>query len=245
MATGHRAPDAGPVWLVTTSAPVLHARSGDRTVLLDVASGRYILLEPVASATWHELVKGEPITLALANLIKRFDVEVGRLAADFGAFAAECRLRGWLAATSSADQPAQFRRRRVLLPVLAACTKLLGVRRRLRQCGFQTAYRWAIDLHSAAPRDAGSTVLYSAERAFRLAEALLPGGASPDDCLPRSLALFAFLRQMGLPASHRIGIEQVPFCAHAWVECHGRVILDRDRRAELLVLSSPATCSAA
>ena len=43
---------------------------------------------------------------------------------------------------------------------------------------------------------------------------------------PRSLALFTFLRRTGLPVCHCIGVRPFPFSAHAWTECHGRVVHD-------------------
>jgi len=40
-------------------------------------------------------------------------------------------------------------------------------------------------------------------------------------CLPMSLALWAHLRLMGIPASLRLGATEDPFAAHAWVESRG------------------------
>jgi hypothetical protein len=45
-------------------------------------------------------------------------------------------------------------------------------------------------------------------------------------CLQRSAALVLLLRFRGVPAQLVIGVERVPFYAHAWVEVAGRVVND-------------------
>lgn len=51
--------------------------------------------------------------------------------------------------------------------------------------------------------------------------AFFPGRA---ECLEQSLALLVLLRRRGLDAELRIGVERLPFTAHAWVEHAGRPI---------------------
>lgn len=52
--------------------------------------------------------------------------------------------------------------------------------------------------------------------------------ANPDrDCLVRSFSLYLYLRLLGFPATHRIGIVPYPFDAHAWVELDGQAVLER------------------
>ena len=68
-------------------------------------------------------------------------------------------------------------------------------------------------------------------RAFGRAENFFALRKAPRDCLPRSIALFSFLRELGLPAEHRIGVDRYPFRAHAWVETDGRVLADHSGNA--------------
>jgi hypothetical protein len=174
---------------------------------------------------------------AVAVLQARFEVPHEQLATDFAAFRADCEARGWLAGCATENRPPPGP---VIFPVVTACMHILGVRRRLKR-GFAAAYDWAIERAPAVPDAVDARRLAKAEGAFRSAEALLPNAGAPDDCLPRSLALFAFLRRMRLPAEHHIGVERMPFGAHAWVECGNRVILDGDRRSELVVLAAAPT----
>ena len=52
-------------------------------------------------------------------------------------------------------------------------------------------------------------------------------------CLQRSAALVCLLRDLGMPAQLVIGAQQLPFCAHAWVELNGEVINDSPSSIQL------------
>ena len=66
----------------------------------------------------------------------------------------------------------------------------------------------------------------TAMAAFHRAERLVFSGRGLDDCLPRSLALFVYLRRCNLTARHFIGVRRYPFAAHAWVEHDGQMLLE-------------------
>ena len=46
-------------------------------------------------------------------------------------------------------------------------------------------------------------------------------------CLQRSATTACLLRRHGVPAQMVIGVQQLPFRAHAWVEVGGRVVNDK------------------
>jgi len=52
-------------------------------------------------------------------------------------------------------------------------------------------------------------------------------------CMQRSAATACLLRDFGVPAEMIIGIQQVPFKSHAWVEVEGRVVSDKPYMREL------------
>ena len=67
-----------------------------------------------------------------------------------------------------------------------------------------------------------------ARAAFVRAENFYLRRRAPNDCLPRSLALYAYMRGLGVPVIHRIGARRFPaFRCHAWVECDGSPLLDQ------------------
>jgi hypothetical protein len=52
-------------------------------------------------------------------------------------------------------------------------------------------------------------------------------------CLQRSAAAARLLKKHGFRAEMVIGVQQLPFLAHAWVEVAGRVINDKPYMAEI------------
>ena len=55
-------------------------------------------------------------------------------------------------------------------------------------------------------------------------------------CLQRSAASACLLRRYGIPAQMMIGIQKIPFRAHAWVEVEGRIVNDKPYMRELYVV---------
>ncbi|MEO7177391.1 MAG: lasso peptide biosynthesis B2 protein [Allosphingosinicella sp.] len=214
---------------------LLQARTGDEIVLLDLSRGEYILLDPVATAMWEALRSTAGVQEAAARLTTEFEDPDGTLMPDILQFRERCIALGLVdRGTRSLPPPKPARTSR--FPLLAALRCLHRTARQLRREGFAHTYG-RIMACAPAPHgrpEPGSIAL--AEAAFSRAENLFLARSAPDDCLPRSLALYAFLRTMGHPAEHRFGFLRYPFAAHAWVECAGRVILDEDRRDRLTPL---------
>jgi hypothetical protein len=52
-------------------------------------------------------------------------------------------------------------------------------------------------------------------------------------CLQRSAATTCLLRSFGVPAEMLIGVQQLPFHAHAWVEVGGCVVSDKPYMREM------------
>jgi hypothetical protein len=225
------------------AAPIRHAVVDGSVVILDLRRGTYRLLDRVASAMWSAFTGGDAMDddAVVRSLLERFAVEPDRLRHDVAAFRATCVADGLLVAAHADDfsQSAAPRgaSRRIVFPALAAWNHLAGTALLLRRRGFAAAYRAAAACSAAARTHGDDAALDRASRAFARAENFFVARRAPDDCLPRSLALFRFLRAMGLPAVHVIGVRRAPFYAHAWVECHDRVVLDADHRPDLTTLA--------
>ena len=52
-------------------------------------------------------------------------------------------------------------------------------------------------------------------------------------CLQRSAAAVCLLKKSGFPAEMVVGVQQIPFLAHAWVELEGRVVNDKPYLSEI------------
>lgn len=109
-------------------------------------------------------------------------------------------------------------------PLLRAVSCLTHARKNLRDRGLSETVDWA-ERHQAITTQRS---LESALTSFRFAEGVLPNRKGDLDCLPRSLALFSMLRGYGFSVCHKIGLYRYPFSAHAWVECDGTKVLERE-----------------
>lgn len=141
----------------------------------------------------------------------------------------EARDRGWLAGSTGAPalprpRAPGYLARRVPSADAYACLAraYLGV----RHLPFWRSYAWAA---ASAPAAHLSTFDRSLAT-FARAEHAVASRLGADDCLPRSLALYAFLRRCGLPVCHRIGVRRYPFGSHAWVEHESAPLLDSPDR---------------
>jgi hypothetical protein len=183
-------------------------------IFLDLRAGTYVMLDASASASWERVARAP----SGAEELDPRDWEFSR----------ECVERGYLEAAESASAAP----RRVLgpprLPLsVYALYALVMTARALATNGFTTLYRRYATFSSSLTHspDAGAR-LSQAEAAIGFAENFFTGSVAPNDCLPRSLAIYRILKYAGLQPEHRIGVRLHPFEAHAWVECEGRVIRD-------------------
>lgn len=218
-----------------------HAQIDGLRVILDLDGAAYRVLDDVASAMWTVLVGERSRSDALAELSAAYDVPPAVLERDLEQFAARCAAEGLLVeeppsavqrdagsellrgVQSRAVPMRAVRSRIVRWHWLAALRSLVATNRGLARKGLRHAYERAAAVPLGAPRVA----LPRAVGAFLAAEGVYVSSRGPDDCLGRSLALFAYLRAAGFAAEHVIGVRRIPFKAHAWVEHEGEVVLDR------------------
>jgi hypothetical protein len=52
-------------------------------------------------------------------------------------------------------------------------------------------------------------------------------------CLQRAAVTTCLLRKAGIPAELVIGVQTLPYCAHAWVEVEGAVVNDKSYTPEM------------
>jgi hypothetical protein len=187
-------------------------RIEDCVFLLDIASGEYFGLDGDAALEWlsfpsmQDIAPAGPGDSALIHHATR---------------------RGWLLDPSWPPAPPFPTPRRGWAPDWRRhpLLSLVGTHWSMRHRGFGETYARIVELDrrsglNAAPRT--QTLLAD----FARSEAFVVSRLGFRDCLPRSLALFAFLRASGVPARHRIGVKRFPFSAHAWVESEGRPLGD-------------------
>lgn len=214
-----------PVLVATNN--VRHAEVAGCRVILDLRSEQYSVLDHIASVMWRVLTGDAEEAAAMSALTVLYAVSRERLQLDLRDFQKRCIDEKLLEAPSApsdlkmeVSRPvSDFQRRRI--GTLSALRTLIATGVSLSRDGFAATYQ----KYSATPRGHSSRGADRALSAFCRAENLFLSSKAPEDCLPRSLALFRFLNQAGISAEHLIGVRRFPFQAHAWVEIDGQPAL--------------------
>lgn len=198
-------------------------------VILDLLAGEYFVLDPVATAAWEDLSAGTDWRHTIARLTVEYAIPEERIAADLSAFLVRLEAQGFVTDAAPSGVGAQEAGRHVEQKpflILRAWRELFRASRLLARRGFAPTYAaYSAIPAPASPKDL-PVRLSKALAAFARAENFFHMRRAPEDCLPRSLALFRFLRNAGIPAEHCIGVRRFPFGAHSWVEHAGRVVHD-------------------
>jgi hypothetical protein len=236
------------------SPHVRAASSPEATVLLDLRSGKYFALNAGGTILWQTVAAGASRDQALSLLAERFSsIPVARLERDADALLGQLRDHGLLLPRGSegiaiALTVPPIDRSEPRGPYHAgdggnaeglgwalwaplAFVGLLVSDVLLKFLGFSRFHRL---IRRIPTRKTGITS--GAERARRIVAGVDTASAlyfKRAWCLQRSAVTLALLRLAGLPARLVIGIQRLPFSAHAWVELDGRVVNDQEsaRRA--------------
>jgi hypothetical protein len=205
-------------------------------VLMDLRTEEYFALDPSSTTYWEALERrsGE-IAAARSDVVGAVEAErAAARGAAFDAFVRECTRRGFLVESDEPASEASFPMTtiadgalRALPARLAAWVCMVATWRSLRISGFAQTYRRYCRIEGATPEGL-QAALPPALAGFLHAENFFWYRGAPRDCLPRSLALFRYLRTRGFPAVHKIGGRRVPsFFMHAWVEVFAAPVLDQ------------------
>src|SRR4051794_23400506 len=168
------------------------------SVLLDLAKESYFAFDPVATLMWNALLTTNSQQEALEVLRDNFSGDQTRLAADLNNFRKQCLEQGWLQEQEPKPKMAQTRpivRQRFLF--LRAWFSLLRTSYKLSRFGVALVYKeYAAEPVPTSLAAKTDVVLERALAAFAKAENFFMILNAPKDCVPRSLALFKFLRSV-------------------------------------------------
>ncbi len=213
------------------SAHVRFCPLGEEIVLLDLLRGKYLLLDPVAAAMWNALLSGDEEVL-VHDLSERFGSPASTIENDLKRFRESCVASGLLQIAQTEDEAPSTAEKPASRPVWLTGQALWALVRTflMLRSGLLTAYkesqRTANSVRLRPEPEITSSLVENALQAFVRAENVWSFKKAPDDCLPRSLALHRYLRRLGLPVTHHIGISKTPLEMHAWVEFRSRPLLN-------------------
>lgn len=214
------------------SAAIRHKEVDGLVVILDLRSGEYVTLNPVASQMWRALTGSTDSAQAAALVADAFAAPADVIHADLREFAGTCLEQGLLALEAAPIwMPPTVGGRPIRPRATRAWQSLFLTTRSLSRHGFARTYAYLARL-PRPPAPAPEGRIEAAVQAFARAELAFVIRAAPADCLPRSLALWRFLISVGVPAEHRIGVQRFPFAAHAWTEVDGQVLFDSRERVK-------------
>lgn len=194
----------------------------DTVIILDTLSGQYFGLPPERSNSWLTLFANGADGLSSSDHPDR---------PDDRALIVSLRQRAWVVDPDEVDRfQMHTPPNKVgvpLFPALDAFYCLVKFAWLLRLLGFRAAYSQASAyvLTTSEHNVPASKSIGNALKAFHKAERFVISYRGVEDCLPRSLALFVYLRRCGFAAHHFIGVRRYPFAAHAWVEYASDMLL--------------------
>lgn len=218
-----------------TKAGVLFVATAAGGVLMDVAADRFMTLSPLSARIWQALsagARGE----AIAEEISR----TSALPAGHAQAIVSRQLRHWEAAAllgpnqcplpeprpspqrTPRGLPRASFRAPCLLTLMTAQLLLAErrYRRALRRLGLAAVLRVLQSERGTLVGDASDTAIRAAHCHLGLRRAFRQGYTA-SDCLLRSIALSSVLRRRGVEAELCIGVVDLPFTSHAWVEACG------------------------
>lgn len=197
----------------------------DRAILLESESGTYFVLDGLATEIWLYLLDDRARTLI--NIQSQFGINEADLIVEIDRFRDECLHRRFLSKNKPDFHPVK-RRAKFFYKMLGlrAWAALIRSQWLLERRGFHRAFEMIQMLAKPAAESTSSIDPQAARSIFLKAESAYWLKRQPEDCLPRSIALYTFLLQVGLSAEFIIGVCRYPFQAHAWVEVDGIPVID-------------------
>jgi hypothetical protein len=212
------------------SSEILYEEIQGSVIVLDLRTEAYYILDPVATLLWRALLVTDNDDEVFQAVQNEYAVERARLQTDLEAFKRHCITRGFLQEKESSriiEKPQYVEPAQPNFLVIRGWWCLFRTVRSLSTLGFARTYREYSCLPIPKQNSDSDRLVERSVDAFRVAENFFLIRNAPQDCLPRSLALFRFLRLAGLPVEHCIGVRRFPFAAHAWVEYRGHIVLDK------------------
>lgn len=230
---GHEAFERNSVW--RAGADVVWCSTEGLTTVLSLDRSVYVALNELAGGIWTQLVNGKTPEQIIQTLVSVYpDASANEIEKDvltaLSSFVRRELLRPAhnLRAVKHISKPRPSPSRKSIPldrppSVLMCVGAIVACHVLVRMLGFRRTLELLPSTEHRIPAPESQSWLEQVSRRIRIADAIYPLGSA---CLERSLAALWFTRRAGLPTELRIGIQQLPFSAHAWVECNGTPFTD-------------------
>jgi hypothetical protein len=215
---------------------IRHTTIDGRVLILDLRTEQYTILNQPASEMWSAIqTNGGDLEQAASDLATATHLDLAQTKGKLWNFVDDCVGHDFLSASPQRLEWPDARKRKrqpgERLLTMRAWWNLCYISFGLSRRGFSDTYlRCGSKVSEFGIAPELTSPLRRAQAAFLRAENCFWYKSAPLDCLPRSLALFRFLRSVGVDATHHIGGRFKPFLSmHAWVQVGDSVILDDSR----------------
>jgi len=221
--------------LLTRRQNVFAAQEEDQLVIMDPAGRHYFALAGAGARVWEVLESASTFGELCSELSQEYDVPADVLEHDLQSLLRQLLAKHLIVVSAGSrsvtDAPPGFIRCFILLASVRAALLLLGLARTL---AFFRRWNRTSEHESLAPQAACSRDEEARQVVTALTRAAIffPARAL---CLEQSLALYVLLRQRGHRPTLKIGVQPLPFYAHAWVELGGKPLNEDIGFAESLV----------
>lgn len=227
-----------PFWFtrmtVKTKPGVYFASTPSGGTLMDIEADAFIALTPMSAAIWRAITSEDGVSGAAAALTITWQLSAAKashiVSRQIDRWRAE-RLVDSAASTSLPEaRAASNALSRSLLasdvngewPSPSAAWGILAEQRRFRQLIQTTGLGATLRHLPRVAKASGATQrCLRVVRAYQFVRRAFHQSRTSRDCLVRSMALTSLLRRNGVDAELCIGIQDLPFTAHAWVEWGG------------------------
>ena len=231
---------------VTPKPGVLFIQTPSGGILMDIQADRFIALSPLSSLLWSGLAAGQRVQ----DLTRKI-MQTKRVQAEQAEAILSSQFDRWKNAEliNASDRSPSLPHPKVV-PVVSPRELTIDKVLRERVAPLLVAQLYVTELHyrralmkrglartlvmlqeqHGAPREAPEAIMVRTVRNYHALRRAFRQGQRASDCLFRSLALAAVLRRQGVQADLCIGIIDLPFSSHAWVEACGRVLNETVQR---------------
>jgi hypothetical protein len=224
---------------ISRATHVLASRQGDVTILASIKTGQFHTLDEIGNLVWDAIGNGGRVCDIVDRLAEQVPLKRESVRDRLIPFLQELYSRQ-LIDLDRWESPARVHPDAIPLdevatddvafPVGLSVAMLCLVSVALRFLNLETVWRLAHrqirGQRRILPANGAPTVL----RQVTLAATWSPLRAK---CLEQSLVILWALRRRGVDARLKLGVQQYPFCAHAWVEYQGRPLNDRPENLKL------------
>lgn len=209
------------------------------TILASIKTGQFHTLDEIGNLVWDAMGDGQTVGDLISQLASQLGVPRKRVRDNLLPFLQDLHSRTLVdigraeLPSRPIPEPVQLDEQPIndvalsgVLSMALLCVVSVALRLFSLEKVWRVAHKRIHRLRRVLPSNSSPSVI----RQVALAATWSPLRAM---CLEQSLVILWALRRRGVDARLQLGVQQYPFCAHAWVEYEGRPLNDQPENLKL------------